>query len=130
MSTNTFSAHNTTNTTITTTAETVVATLTGVSTGRAMDVRLQGWVQYNTAANATGVTARIRRGSTVSGTLVGEANAITIQAVAGSAEELSIEVTDPAMDASGLTYVLTLEVAGATANPSAMQATLTATVER
>jgi len=130
MTTNVFETHNTTNTTIVTTAETVVATLTGVSTGRATDVRLKGWVQFTTAANTTALTLRVRRGSTVSGTLVGEANPITIQAVAGSNEELSIAVTDPAIDASGLTYVLTLEATAATANLTANQATLSASVTR
>lgn len=130
MTTNTFSAQATTDTTITTTTETVVATLTGVSTGRAMDVVLKGWVQYTTAANTTGLTARIRRGSTVSGTLIDEGNVITIQAVAGSNEELTVHAVDEALDASGVTYVLTLQATAATANLTALQASLTATVER
>lgn len=130
MSTNTFFAHGGVNTTLTTTDEIIVATLTGVSTGRATDVKLSGWVQLTTGTGTTGVQLRVRRGSTTGGTLIDEVNTVTAYAAAGSTEERSINVVDEALDAAGVTYVLTVSQIGATANGTALQATLEATVER
>lgn len=125
-----YSSFETTNDTLTTTTETVVCTVTGVTTGRRQDVRLRGWAQLTTGTNTTAVTPRIRRGADATGTLIGEANAVTIGAAAGGTESFAIEATDPAVDTSGATYVLTLQQAGATANGTALQANLEATVTR
>lgn len=128
MGTKTFDAANLTNTTVTTTTETVVATLTGVSTPRKSSVTLEGFVQLTTGGSTTAVTPRIRRGSDITGTLIGEANAQQVQAAAGSTEELYIKVIDPAVDIAGATYVLTVEQTGAAGNGTALQATLSASM--
>lgn len=130
MGTTNYDTDSTTNTALVTTAETVVATLAGVTTGRRQDVRLRGWVELTTGANTTAVTPRIRRGTSASGTLIGEGNPRQVAAVAGSTEELDIEAVDPSADLSDATYVLTLEQTGASANGSAIHAALHAEVTR
>ncbi len=60
-----------TDVTIVTTAETVVATLAGITTPRKVNITLRGWAQVTTGAATTALTARVRRGTTIAGTLVG-----------------------------------------------------------
>ena len=58
--------------TLTTTAETVVATLTGVSTNQAgQQLALRGTYNITTGASTTALVTRIRRDS-LTGTVVGE----------------------------------------------------------
>ena len=128
MPTNTFIEYTQANTTIVTTAETVVATLSGVSTGRPSTVNLSGWVQVTTGGSTTALTPRIRRGTDITGTLVCEANAVELAAAAGSEEEISISGQDPGVNLSSGSYVLTLQATAAAANATALQARLTATV--
>lgn len=130
MSTNTFEVHSGDNVTLTTTAETVVATLDGVATGRAANVRLYGWAQLTTGAATTTVTPRIRRGTAITGTLIDEGNPVTIGAAAGGTEEFSLNAVDEALDASGVSYVYTLQQAAATGNGTSLQASLRAEVTR
>lgn len=111
-----------------TTAETVVNTLSGISTGRATRVQLRGWAQLTTGTNTTSVTPRIRRGNDATGTLIDEGNPITIGAAAGSTEDFEIDVIDAGADLANATYVLTLQQAGATANGSCLQSSLEAYV--
>lgn len=115
-----------TDTTLTTTTETVVATLAGVSTPRAVNVRLTGWAQLTTGTGTTTVTPRIRRGADATGTLIDEGNAVTIGAAAGGTEDFDIVAVDEGADISNATYVLTLQQAGATGNGTALQAGLSA----
>lgn len=128
MTARTLTTHETTNVTMTTTAETVVATLSGVSTPRAVRVSLHGWAQVTLGTAATAVTPRIRRGTTVSGTLIGEGNPVQIASAAGTTEEISIDVVDSGADLAGASYVLTLEQTAATGDGTSLQATLTANV--
>lgn len=130
MGTTQYASFETADDTLTTTTETVVCTVSGVTTGRRQDIRLRGWAQLTTGTNTTAVTARIRRGTTITGTLIGEANAITIGAAAGSTEEFACDAVDPAVDMSSGSYVLTLQQADATANGSCLNASLTAEVTR
>lgn len=123
-----FKGQATVNTTLVTTAETVVATVSGVSTGRALNVQVRGWAQLTTGTNTTAVTPRIRRGTTVSGTLIDEGNPITIGAAAGSTEDFDIDVTDEGADLASASYVLTLEQTGASANGTCLQAGIEAYV--
>lgn len=118
------------NVTIVTTAETVVCTLAGVSAqGPQCSVQLRGWAQVTLAANSTGVTLRVRRGTSVSGTLVGEANAVTSGITASTNFAGDVEVTDAPGEVAGQSYVLTVEVTGASANNTALQGSLEATVQ-
>lgn len=120
----------TADTALVTTAETVVATLSGVTTGRRNDVRLRGWAELTTGTNTTSVTPRIRRGTDATGTLIGEGNPRAVAAAAGSTEEFDVEGVDAGADLSGATYVLTLQQAGATANGSCLRAALHAEIRK
>lgn len=118
----------TADTALVTTAETVVATVSGVTTGRAVNVQLRGWAQLTTGTNTTAVTPRIRRGTTIAGTLIGEGNPVTIGAAAGSTEDFEVDVVDSGADIASASYVLTLQQTAASANGSCLQAAIEAYV--
>lgn len=124
-----FSTHNTVDTSLVTTAETVVATLTGVSTNRyGQTVSLRGLVTLTTGTNTTGVTLRLRADS-LTGSVIGEAAADAVEAAAGSVESHEIYGEDSAPgEVQGKTYVLTVAQVGASANGSATQASIEAEV--
>lgn len=117
----------TANTALVTTAETVVATLSTVSTYQPGEkIKLSGQAQLTTGANTTAVTPRIRRDS-VTGTVVNEANAITVGAAAGSTEVFDVQCEDQfSGEVANQVYVLTLQQTGATADGSALYAYLEA----
>lgn len=120
------SAESATDTTLVTTAETVVATLAGISTSLVgQRVKLRGWVQLTLGAATTTVTLRVRRTS-VTGTLVGEANPVAIPSAAATTGEFEICVEDSPGEIAGGTYVLTAEQASATGNGTALQSSLEA----
>lgn len=124
-----YSSETSTNTTLTTTAETVVATLSGITTAQPGEkIVLKGLAQLTTGTGTTAVTPRIRRDS-VTGTVVNEANPITVGAAAGSTEDFEVECEDSfSGEVAGQTYVLTLEQTAATANGNCLYSSLTATV--
>jgi hypothetical protein len=98
-----FSVQVTTNTTVVTTAETIVATTPAISTPSPdTPVTISGVLSMTYGTGTTAVTVQVRRGTTVSGTLVGEANAWN--------------VTDTPGDVAGQSYVITVTQTGATAN--------------
>lgn len=114
----------TADTALVTTAETVVATLAGLSTQFADSVvMLRGWVDITTGTGVTGVTLRIRR-TGVAGVLVGEGNIIAIGASTTGA--FDVEATDNPGEIAGGVYVLTAQQAAATGNGSVTAATLEA----
>lgn len=129
MSARSYSTEASTNTTLTTTTETVVATLSNVSTYQPGErIRLSGQAQLTTGTATTTVTPRIRRDS-VTGTVVNEANAITIGAAAGGNESFEVSCEDSfSGEVANQTYVLTLEQAAATGNGTALYAYLQAEV--
>ncbi len=112
-----------------TTAETVVATVTGISNGNAgVPIRLRAIAQLTTGTNTTAVTPRIRRDS-LTGTVVNEANPITIGAAAGSTEQFDIDADDPVSgEVANATYVFTLQQTAASANGSALYSYIQADV--
>lgn len=116
--------------TVTTTAETVVATLTGVGTsGPGRSVRLTGELQITTGGSSTAVTLRVRRDS-LTGTVVGEGNPVQLETAAGSTEDHDIETVDtPTGEIYNATYVLTVQVTAAAANSSVLFASLKAQCE-
>lgn len=126
MGTKSFIKYESANTTVTTTTETVVATLTGVTTPRKSTIQLMGWLQVTTGGSTTALTPRIRRGTDITGTLVCEATAVELAAAAGSEEEISIAGEDPSVDLQNATYVLTIQATAAAANATALQARLEA----
>lgn len=124
-----YSSEATTDVPLVTTAETVVATLSGINTSKPGQlIRLRGFAQLTTGTNTTAVTPRIRRDG-VTGTVVNEANPITIGAAAGSTEQFEVSCDDAfSGEVAGQTYVLTLQQTGASANGSSLYGYLNADV--
>lgn len=123
MSVRRFSSGVTADTTLVTTAETVVATVTGVSTAQpGQFVDITGFANITLGASTTAVTLRVRRDS-LTGTLVGEANAEQDFTAAGSTERHSIfaQEVNPG-EFLGRTYVLTVQQTAASANGTVVDA--------
>ncbi len=105
-----FSSSVTADVTLTLATEVVVVTIPSVSAdGADQVVRLVGWVVAQTGVGATTVTLRWRR-TGLTGTLVGEANAITT--AASSVFTLTHDGEDSPGDVASLAYVLTATAAG------------------
>jgi len=120
----------TANTTITTTTETVAATLSGVNApGPGATIKLTGFVQVTAGTGTTAITVTIREGTDATGTIVGEANAIAGGVTAGSTSSLDLVVTDvPAGELANQSYVVTVKQTGASGNGTILLATLRAVV--
>lgn len=120
----------TTDTPLVTTTETVIATLSGVtSSGPGQRVKLHGWAQVTAGTSTTAVTLRVRQGAGITGTVVGEANPVQGGVVAATTASLDIDVTDAlAGEIANQTYVLTAQQVAASANGSVLQASLRATL--
>ncbi len=119
----------TADTTIVTTTEVVAATISDVTTpGPGCKVIFRGFAQVTTGTNTTGVTLRIRKGTTISGTLIGEANIEQIEAVAGSTEGHEIATEDSPGEVAYQSYVLTVQQTAASANGAVVQASLQAEI--
>lgn len=124
-----FSIATTIDAAVTLAAETVIATLPGVSTPTPdAIVRLRGWAQITTGASTTAVTLRIRRVS-LTGALVGEGNPISIASAAGGTDEYEILTQDSPGDVASFAYVLTAQQTAGGANGSALQSYLEALVQ-
>lgn len=116
-------------TTVVTTTETVVATVSGISTPRpGCKVILHGWGEITTGGSTTALTARIRRGTDATGTLIGEGNAEQVEAAAGSTEGFDIATEETPGELASASYVLTIQQTGAAANGSVLMAELEAEV--
>lgn len=121
------SAQNTANTTITTTTETVVATVPGLSTRDGGEtVSLVGTVQVTIGTTGSALTPRLRRGTTATDTLVGEGNPVS--ATAGDTVTVTIQADDVPGEVAGQSYVLTVQQTAATGNGSALFAAVEALV--
>lgn len=105
-----------TDVTVTTTAETVIGTVAAPTpSGNSFLVRVRFNGIVTTSANSTTYKLRVRRTS-VSGTALGDAIAETIKVTAGGVEAFHFEATDERNGSfSSLTYVSTIEFAGADA---------------
>lgn len=112
-------------TTLVTTAETVLATLSGVQSQRAgQTVFLEGDFVLTTGTNTTTVTVRVREDS-LTGTLVDESEVDTLIGAAGSTDPYRITALHtPPGELSGKTYVMTAQQAGANANGTVVHASL------
>lgn len=110
------------NVTLTTTAETVIISSNLTATPRdEAEVVVLAYAQLTTGTMTTAVTARIRRGTATSGTLVNEANAETIGPAAGSTAPYIAMITEQ-RPTSSLQYSLTLQQTAANGNGTALQA--------
>jgi hypothetical protein len=125
----TLNAQTTSDTALVTTAETIVATVTGVTVPRpGTKVILTGVCQVTTGTNTTALTPRIRRGAAITDTLVGEANPQQIATAAGNTETVEYMAEDTPGEVFNQTYVLTVQQTAASANGSALVADLKAEV--
>jgi hypothetical protein len=124
-----YSMQTITDTPVVTTAETVVATLSGVATNQpGARIGLSGQLTITTGAATTAVTLRIREDS-VTGTVVGEATPDSVESAAGGTETHDIfGLHNAAGEYGSKTFVLTVEQTAATANGSVLQASLVADV--
>lgn len=113
----------TTDVNIPTTTETVIATLSGVSTyAPGQPIEFTGWVQLLIGASTTAITMRVRQGVDATGTLVGEANPVQISSAAGSTEEHEIQTRlTPSGEIANGTFVLTVQQTAATGAGTASQ---------
>lgn len=109
---------------VTTTVDTIVATLTGISTDRAdARVDINAWIQLSPGAAATAATLTIRR-TNAAGALVGEANSVVV--VAANQIAIGISVQDMPGEVTNQTYVLLVQQAAATADGSVRQSEIEA----
>lgn len=113
------SAHAEADVTLVTTAETVVLTIPQVTTrDRSELVTLMAFAVVTLGVGATALTMRIRRGTDITGTLVGEGNPVT--GAAGNTVGLALGGVDSPGDVSGQSYVVTVQQTAATANGTAL----------
>lgn len=112
-----FSAYGETDTSLVTTAETVVASVSGTSTNQAgQTVSIRGKANITLGATTTAVVMRVRRDS-LTGTVVGEVQTEQISTAAGSTEDHEIYREEVAPgEFSGRTYVITASQTGAGGN--------------
>lgn len=120
-----FSAYSETDTSLATTAETVVATVTGTSTNQqGQTVSIRGLANITLGTGTTAVVMRVRRDS-IAGTVVGEVQTEQIFSAAGSTEDHEIyrQEADPG-EFSGRTYVVTVSQTAASANGTVNNASI------
>jgi hypothetical protein len=116
-----FAAQNNSAQPVTTTTETVVLTLPAVSTNGPGDtVSIQGIVDMTYGTGTTAVTVRVRRGTGITGTLVGTADPWNV--TAGNTSEQTFAVEDTPGEVAGQAYVVTVQQTAATANGSVLHA--------
>ena len=112
-----------TNVTLTTTSETaIIASGPATVPRETVNVCVIAWAQLTTGTSTSTVTPRIRRGTTTGGTLINEANAVTIGAAAGSTEQFVAMACEDRAGVATVEYVLTLTQAAADGNGTALQA--------
>jgi len=117
--------HSTTDVTVTTTTETVAISSPEIKVPfQTARLLVMAWAQVTTGTGATALTARIRRGTTTSGALVGEANAETLKAAAGGTEPVFIIVQEDQAGVDSVQYSLTVQQTGATGDGTVLQAAI------
>jgi len=101
--------------TVTTTSETVVATLPGVAAGPSQPVDIEWALDFSTGTGVTAVTVKVERGTAAGGTVVQTFGPFA--AAASTRIALSGSCTDAqAGEVSNQQYVVTATQAGATGN--------------
>lgn len=112
-----------------TTTETVVATVTGVTTAFAGEtVRIEASASVTTGADTTALTFRVRRDS-LTGTIVNNADPVQVEVAAGSTEDHGVQCEDTFTgEVAGQTYVLTVQQTAASANGSVLNSYMSVSV--
>lgn len=106
--------------------EVVVATLGGITTDIGhQSVTLLAQAYWEAAATAENMTVRIRRGTTIAGTLV---TSTVVKSIASGRNECSLQGTDENGEQVGGSYVLTMEESKAAAKDKSISSKLRATV--
>lgn len=120
---NTCSTFTTVDTTITTTAETVVATSEACRMpGRPVKLIVRVYGVLTTSANSATYKVRVRRDD-ISGTALGDAISQTVLVAAGGTEPFVFTTTDERLGSlNSVTYVATLEIASASSTSTVGQA--------
>lgn len=109
--------------TITTTSETIVATAPLINTSKPNGfVWLHGHVNLTLGTGAASLILRVRRGTTVAGTVLG--NPVACVVSASTTVRFAIDEIDTYVDSSGIQWVLTAVVGSATANSTVNEAAL------
>lgn len=114
-----------TNVTIPTTTETTVITTPPISVVRqTVFAMVIAHAQLSTGAGTTDVAKTIRRGSTTSDPLVGEANAEPVTVAAENTQQLMTMIGEELADLAEVRYQLSLTQTGATGNGTVLQASI------
>lgn len=101
--------------TLTTTTETVVMTMPGVSTnGPGDQAFVSGSMAVTAGAAATGITVRVRRGTGITGTVIGTAEIDSV--TAATTEPFPFDAFDTPGDVANQQYVVTAQQVAATGN--------------
>ena len=108
---------------VVTTTEIVCATTAPLAPPRpGVRARLRRLVELDSGADTSAVTIRIRRGTTITGTLVSEA--IAEETTAALAETWVVSALDSLGDVASVQYVVTIQQTAATANGTVDNATI------
>lgn len=111
------------------TTEVVVATLAGVVTPFAgQTIKLRGSAMITSGTTTTALTVRIRRAS-LTGTLIDDQTAQSIDSAAGGTNIYEVLGTDAPGDVTGFTYVLTAQSTGGGTGGTTVYAVLEARVD-
>ena len=113
------------NVTITTTTEKVIITspLAHVNRNSAI-VMVNAYCSLTIGATVTGITQKIRRGTTITDTLVNEANITQIQTAAGSNEHYSIQFFEQLTAEQVVQYSYCLLQTAATGDGTVLEAAI------
>ena len=113
----------TTDVTVTTTTETVAITSPRVIVPReTCRVLIKAWALVTTGASTTALTARIRRGNAVTGTVVSGEDAKTLAAAAGGNEQLVVWAVEERATVGEVQYNLTVQGTASAANNTVLAA--------
>lgn len=108
-------------------SETAAITSAGISTPNpGASVTISGMVVMTYGTGTTAVVVRIRRGSGLTGTIIAEADPLTV--AAGNTSEQTFWGVDVPGDVASLPYTVTVQQTGASANGTVLMSELTATV--
>jgi hypothetical protein len=111
--------------TLTTTTETVLATLPGIAPAIGQPIDLIASIDLTTGTAVTGVTFNIRRGTGITGTIVATIGPIAIAAsTRGEFVLVGVDLTLP--ESANAQYVITGTQAAATGNGTANNVTIRA----
>jgi len=118
-------SYSATDVTLVTTAETLIITSPRVKIPTATArVLVKAQAQLTNGTGTTAVTPRIRRGPLVTDPVVGDAIAEQIKTAAGSTEPYELAVSELVQDLDGVQYSFTLAQTAASANGTALQASI------